>query len=477
MVIVAAAAIAMFCLTADTTTLSGEIPALLHGPVRAVWVDSSGRPAGECDVNGLKWTCVVPAPPRGLVVLAGSDRLAFEQPSAPDSTAGFQSRRWGSAIVVQPGGAALEDLQQIRVTASMPERSVNRPNTLRFQPVLQPDVAVLKLSDTVFWIAGDEIDADAYLTVEAPLLASMRVSLATVVGTPPEQVVEVLAAAPFTLSGRVQTQHGEDVEGAAVELYEPLVQRSPPGTAAADALSTRDGSLIRIAETRTGSGGLFAFEHRTGGPFLVSVVAGEFGRGSARVNSVAEPVVVRLSAPPAASGRVLRHQLPVAGATIRFVPDPDAFRNSTDPEALAAEAQTSGNDGRFRISLPPLLSGTLLITGPDRAVARLAMSSPGKDGEILLGDVSLPDPVTLAVRLLDPSPCELSAAGPVGSLGLSIVKAAATSNVHYFELPEAGEWLLNASCSGRSLPLQPQVVVVPPAGREPPRLVDVQIVR
>src|SRR5262249_24353250 len=100
---------------------------------------------------------------------------------------------------------------------------------------------------------------------------------------------------------------------------------------------------------------------------------------------------------------------------------------------------------------------------PDGAAVRVpvpAAISPGTSSDRSLGDISLPHPFRLTVRLLDADACQLSAAGPLGSLGLSVVLATAASNVHWFDLPEAGEWVLNAECGGIPRNLQPSVVRV-----------------
>ena len=53
--------------------------------------------------------------------------------------------------------------------------------------------------------------------------------------------------------------------------------------------------------------------------------------------------------------------------------------------------------------------------------------------------MSLPDPRTLTVRLIDPVSCTLTAAGPLGSLGLTVAQGSASGNEYRFDLPEAGE--------------------------------------
>ena len=488
MIVLILAALGAFLSSGTEAVVSGEIPASVQAPTAAEWIDSNGYIAHRCELAGHRWTCTVPDGSRGLVTVIGTSQVAYAQATSSGSS-GMQVAQWGSAMVILPAGVVEDDLRNIRIVAKKPDRSIHRPRTTRFQTVAQNGVNVMKLSETAFWIAGAHVDPDAFLAVDGPRIASAWVSIATLANNGSGQPVAVPAAAPFALTGRVQNARGEDVEGITVDLYVPLVSQvstDPQETAHGEAGKVRgenanpEPSLfraMRVAESRSQPGGLFTFERLSEGPFLLSVADPRAGRASSIVHSVADAVVLRLITPPRASGRVLRHDLPVAGATVRFVPNPDAFRNSLDAEELAAEAETSDGEGRFSILLPPLLSGVVAIAAPDGTAVRVHIASPGADGELVLGDIPVPDPVQLAIRLLDPAPCELSAAGPLGNLGLSVVKGRAMSNVYLFELPEPGDWALNASCGGHSVVLQPQIVPVPPAGRDPPSQVDVRIVR
>jgi hypothetical protein len=86
-------------------------------------------------------------------------------------------------------------------------------------------------------------------------------------------------------------------------------------------------------------------------------------------------------------------------------------------------------------------------------------------GDLNLGDVLVPDPRRVTVRLLAPA-CDLMAVGPLGTLGLTIVRASKGYGVYWLELPEPGMWAINAECAGATYALDPAVVAVPPEGPE-----------
>jgi len=187
------------------------------------------------------------------------------------------------------------------------------------------------------------------------------------------------------------------------------------------------------------------------------------GRATSVVRSVEDPLVIALTPPTFLTGRVLRATVPVAGARVRFVPQTSALLESDSPQDLVAEERTTGADGRFRLPLPPLHNGDVQIVAPGGSIVRLSLP-PARAAATLdersLGDITLPDPHRLTVRLLDADACQLTAAGPLGSLGLTIVRATPAANVHWFELPEAGEWALAADCAGTVHRLEPSIVRV-----------------
>jgi hypothetical protein len=257
-----------------------------------------------------------------------------------------------------------------------------------------------------------------------------------------------------------------------VELFEPLASVSLNGR-----MPSASEPVIFRATVRSDASGAFSFDHLLPGVFLVSVIHDVAGRGDVWVKSLGEPVVVRLVAPARATGRVLKRQNPLASARVRFVPSVQAFMAAGDPRGLIVPETTTALDGGFVLTLPPEIVGVIQILGSDGTSARVPISSPTNAKEIALGDISLAERRVLAVRLLDTISCTLSAAGPLHSLGLTIVQAAAAAGgIHWFDIPEPGQWALDADCPGlSSYSLLPSIVDVPAGG--PDMNVDVRIVR
>ena len=460
------------------SSIGGDVPWAIGPAVSVVWIGADGPKPDACEISATRWHCA-PADAPGIVAVFGATGVALSSATL-NGAASAVIRRWGTALVLVPGTAAAGTLHEIRLSAARPDRSVHRPKTVRFLKTSQPNVDVVPVSSTVFFVAGDDVDPDAFLEVEGPEVATTRVPMAAIAGAADHRV-DVLLDAPSTLTGRVTTASGEDVEDAAITLAAAMTWHPSNGDASTTSGRRDEKTLeyptIDAAETRSGPGGLFAFEHLGAGPFLVSATHRTLGRQTAVVRSVSEPLVVRLAPLPIATGRVVRHQLPVGGAVVRFVPDVPAFTESTDPGQLAAEPAVSGADGRFSIALPPNTSGSLVATAPEGGTIRVKIQKPAENLEMTLGDLVLPDPIRLTVRLLDLAACEMQAAGPLGSLGVATVRANRAANTYLFELPEPGEWVLNASCGDCTPSLQPQIVAVGSGPSDTPLVVDVRIVR
>ena len=172
-----------------------------------------------------------------------------------------------------------------------------------------------------------------------------------------------------------------------------------------------------------------------------------------------------MTLPAVATGRVLYHDLPVTAARVRFVPNVETLAEAVDIRDTASIEAETDDGGRFRLALPPSTVGTVQVIGPDGNTTRVPLLEPRALADVDLGDIRLPNPRRLTVRLETSAACVLNAVGPLGSLGVSMIaESAASSNLHWFDLPEAGEWMLDADCGGRSVPLVPSVVSIPADG-------------
>lgn len=454
-------------------SIAGAVPQALTVVNRVIWLDVRTTDSATCDLSLARWRCDgLPESPHGIVVMIGDAGLAFECFAVCGSDGGPRVRKWGRLLVLSPGGAAPGDLRDIHVAAWKAQRSVFRTSARRLIAAHDPDIEVTPVSDGAFWVAGDTAASDSFISIDGPAVGSTRVPVSAAAEGPPDAPFFVAASIPFSLSGRVQSAALEDVPGADIQLFAPL-GRTDEGPAAAP--TDEAAPMVLHAEMRSDASGAFTFERLAAGSYLLVAADGTLGRGSARVRALGEPVVVRLEPPLRARGRVLRRQLPVAGARVRFVPAPDAFLKSTDPGDLIAEETIADDSGGFVLTLPRQASGTLQAIGQDGTAARVPVATPARSRDIVVGDISLPDPRRLTVRLLATETCVMLAAGPLGTLGLTIVRGTAAGGLHWFELPEAGEWALEAECQGESVEMDPRIVALPARG--PDTTVDVRLVR
>ena len=448
--------------------LAGVIPPGVPGLSAVVWLPAASAPPASCDIpSPTRWECrELAQEARGVIVFVGSGTIA-SQIIGTSTDAALHVSRWGRLVTVSPGAVVNDETTDVHVTVWKPARARFRTRVLRFPRTEEAAVRCVSVSGSAFWISGDEFDPDAFLQLEGAGIATTRVALSSIADGPLDQPWIVDAELPRELVGRIVTRRGDDVEGAEVELFTPL---SPVTSAKEDLASL---PMIRSESTHSALDGTFTFRNLSSGPFLVAVTDATFGRGSAIVKQLGEPLTVRLTPPVRAEGRVLRSRVPVAGARVRFIPSMSALLASTDPKQLSSEERYSDEDGRFSLPLPPVSAGEIQVVGPDGTSVRVGVPDQRGEPRINIGDITLPEHRRLTIRLLDETPCALAVAGPVGRLGMTIVDAAGWSNVFSIDVPEPGDWILEVKCSGRSFSVEPGVVVVPADG--PDQTVDVRL--
>ena len=205
-------------------TISGAVPTALGPASRVVWIDAAEGAHVECSVAAPdRWRCngVAETAP-GIVILIGTDAVAHQCVAACGGDANVAVHRWGGLVVLDSGGMAADDLHQIRLTARKPGRSAVRPAVRRFRSVDDADVEVIRLSDLMFWIAGDSQDPDSYVSVDGPAIGSTRTPTSALAEGSPETPRFLSILPPSSLTGRVQDGAGQDVNHAEIELFEPL---------------------------------------------------------------------------------------------------------------------------------------------------------------------------------------------------------------------------------------------------------------
>ena len=84
-----------------------------------------------------------------------------------------------------------------------------------------------------------------------------------------------------------------------------------------------------------------------------------------------------------------------------------------------------------------------------------------------VGVIELPERLALFARLDGYGHCELSAAGPFGSIGVTMITAVrAGPGLYRFDVPESGRWILNLACGRQELLLDPPYVDLAPGDAE-----------
>ena len=449
---------------------SGSIPKSLVAPSRVTWIAADDRePPVECSLQPSAWACQSPRSP-GLVVIVDAQEGVAAIPvglAALDSTPVVST--WGRVVRLTPGGVPQEDVHDVQVSAWRPLRPASRLLTQRFAAAEEPGITVLRLSDEAFWIAGNAVDPDAYLRIDGPALASSRLAVAGLQDGQPEFPVFADVSPPISIRGQVVDERGQDVEDAAVELWTPLRPGEEPR-------EEKDAgrALLRWAALRSDTQGRFDFPRMAPGQYEIFAIHASAGRGKATVSSIAEPVLLKLKAPAVATGRVVRRGLGIGVARVRFVPDATALSKSTDPAVHVSGEASTDTEGRFLLPLPPVRRGAVQVSAPDGSVVRVPLPATTDSSSVSLGDIPLPDKRTVILRLMDPRACEVTAVGPLGQLGLAMVRATRESvGIFHLRVPEAGTWVLEAQCGGRSHDVEPAALVVPADG--PDVTVDIRL--
>jgi len=449
--------------------LTGSIPSTFEAAAQVILLPADTGDALPCSVGRGRWVCAAPASGEpAVVVIMGESKIAARLIAGPTADGGAEgAHRWGRLIRIAAGGVAPDDLHDLAASAWTPERSQVRLQTLRFLPAEEPAIRIVRVSDRAFWVTGDDSGDDAFLSIEGPAIARTTMPVEELVDSPPNVPVVIQAAAPAVLSGRVVTARLEPAADADVELFEPL-RRGETG-------EKDSAEMVRRASTRTDAGGGFSIDRLAAGSYALTATHPSLGRGAQAIDSVSAPVVVRLTPPVRASGRLLRASVPVPGAQVRFVPDPLALARSTDVTQLLADGTTTQVDGAFILALPPVHDGIIQIVTPAGVSVRVPVAGKGTATGVALGDIDVPEPKRVIVRLFGAESCTLAAAGPLNGLGMAIVAASRAGNEYWFDLPEGGEWSLNAECDGLPRRVDPSIIIVGPAARD--LRVDVRIVK
>lgn len=452
----------------EPSRIVGRLPSGFSETARVAWVSSDpDRGDVRCGLApGGEWSCEnIIEGMRGLVVLVGDGMVSAVAVGLP--TIDPAPTEWGRVVRITTGGVSPEDLHDITMESFKPDRPRTRLQTRRFAAITNDDVRVWKLTDMTFWVAGGETDRNAFIVIDGPAVGGQRVATRQLREGAPDEPFYLPATAPASLTGLASGAHGVVADGADIELWE-LLQPNPQPSRLDDSTP-----VIRRAAVSASADGMFRFDRVSGGVALISGRHPALGTGRVWITEPGPTIDLELTLPPRATGRVVKHSLPVAGALVRFLPDADAFVASTDPMDHVSRDVRTADDGTFSVPLPAKRAGALLVALDDGTRARVAVPTAEIKGDVVLGDITVPDDAHLTVRLLDGSACVVVAIGPLGPLGLAIVRAESVTLVYELDLPEAGAWSLNAKCNDHNYELDPPIVVVPPDGK--PMVVDARV--
>jgi len=320
-----------------------------------------------------------------------------------------------------------------------------------------------QLSPRLLWIeASGEYEA-RFLELKGETIATIRIDLGVLLGGRPEAPYAIHLAPPLRIVGRTVDADGRPAEGTLVSLFEFV---NNPNLGASTPQGGEEKTKRWIAETKSDSGGRFTFAGPVHGLYEFLAVHPTLGRAVVEHRVDARPLTIPLRATARLRGRVLRGREPVSGAIVRTVPDATDLAGATDPLSHLSLGGLTDLHGAFTVSLPPRGSGTIVVGGGAWSTVRQRYSNAETWPPLTdLGDIVLPPMVELNVRLLG-GDCELYGVGPLGSLGLSQVRAVyePPSATYGLRLPEGGFWWLEAECGGEAGSLVPPIVRIPADG-------------
>jgi hypothetical protein len=397
-------------------------------------------PLCESDPAG-RWQCLaVPADFAGPVIACNGG----------SARAGATIRRGSPADVAM---GELVTAAIVRVAPSEPAPETEAVSVRLLHPIVaggvvlarDPSSQVEKLAEGLFWLESRGEAAGSVVEISARGFATVRLSLGELPSAcAPSAPVELRRAA--RLSGTVHELSNRPIGDATV-----LVR---------SAESDRDVDVI--ADALTDESGGFEVPDLEPRRYRVRACHARFGCGDA-VSTPGEPLRIALDGGAAFVGRVLTAAgVPEPAARVRIVPSVETSAGAGDRlERLPLET-ASENDGRFRVSTPVFGDFLLEIRAESSGVARLrvrrsALSPPVTD----LGDVRLPEPLELAVRVIRCGGGVLSMSGPLGgetSLPTFARFPLDSGGTAVVRLPEGGAWTAWATCGGVNVVLEPAVL-------------------
>ena len=317
-------------------------------------------------------------------------------------------------------------------------------------------VRIYPIGPLAMWITGHESASRRFIEVRGTDIVTVRIDVGEFQQGRSDHSHSVYLRPDLPVEGTILDSQDRRIAGALVSAFEFVAGHR------ADDQRRLDLPLQRrwIAESVSDAQGSFAMSGLGSGSYEFLVAHSSSGRlvQTHRVSGL--PLVLRLEGTPKVRGRVLVDQLPAIGVQVRVVPDRDGLLVSDDPLASLAPPGITDIDGRFELALPGTRGGEVVVGGNGLAKSRFRLAgSDDRSSDTDLGDILLPVPLSVVVRLIAPG-CDLMAAGPVGSLGVEMVRGRfdAGSGAYRLQLPEPGFWWVEAECGTESRAVIPPVM-------------------
>lgn len=417
-------------------------------------------PGGDCECFG------VPYDAPGMVVSTSPGKVLFAAAPGPASLSGVEivsasSAAWGRLLLIDRSDHAPARADMVRVSARKFQVPRLRPTPTRVETEPDACVRVEKVAEDVHWVSGQHTDGQTWVEVTASGRAPARLAVSELVSASAAVPLHVSLEEGGVVAGRVKDAAGAAAPGSIVTLYrlvadERTDRKRPP-------------RRVTVAETTTDDEGGFRFGDVAREPHEVMAMHRERGRAEQVVDPDSTEVELLLRRPPRATGRVVRDGIGAAGVRVSTVPDLAEFAASEDVTELAGGETETDRDGWFAVSMAPRGRVELRIGGDATGVRRLSLGAVERLPPVVdVGIVDLSPLPPLTLVLEESSGCELALAGPIGLAGVTVHRAVRLgASVYQARLPEAGTWLINATCpGGRPRELSPAIVEVVEGGGE-----------
>jgi hypothetical protein len=445
-------------------TVRGTAP----GVGSLTWVGGSHDPPHDawprCTwlANGA-WECVgVPLGLAGVVSTGDGAQQAHAMAPGALTAPGVETTQnvdaaWGRVVVIgRTDRVPLTAADAVTVSARRIAVPRTRPRSLRLDASADDRLVVRRLGESAFWIGGGDVLDDGWVEIAASDRAPVRLDVPELAATPPTMPVRVDLEPAVSISGRVVADDGTVAPGAVVTLWRvvttgrPATEGEPPPR------------RVFVAESASDAGGEFGFGGLADDPHEIVALHAVLGRGEIRLAAGEREVDVRLKRPSVAIGQVVRDGQPMAGVPVMVVPDLFEAAASEDLTLLAGGQGASGPDGRFRVAVPSRGRSEVRV-GEEGGVRRFPLGpAESLPAVIDLGRIAL-DGAIITVRLvLEASDgCDVRLSGPLGSAGLSLVRAQRLGPAMFeAAVPEPGPWLVSAACGGQNRIVQPTTIDV-----------------